>query len=66
MNEFLRAALAEAQKGQAAGGIPIGSVLVILALMERIPLTVGVLGHEGSTLVVVLNSLRLLVAKRTG
>ena len=29
MDEFLRATLAEAQKGQAAGGIPIGSVLVI-------------------------------------
>jgi cytosine deaminase len=29
MDEFLRAALVEAQKGHAAGGIPIGSVLVI-------------------------------------
>jgi Cd2+/Zn2+-exporting ATPase len=37
-------------------------VLVALALLERIPLTLGVVGHEGSTLVVVLNSLRLLVA----
>lgn len=35
-------------------------VLVGLALFERIPLTIGVLGHEGSTLLVVLNSLRLL------
>ena len=35
-------------------------ILVTLALFQRIPLTVGVLGHEGSTLVVVLNSLRLL------
>jgi cation transport ATPase len=35
-------------------------VLVTLALLQRIPLTVGVSGHEGSTLVVVLNSLRLL------
>jgi Zn2+/Cd2+-exporting ATPase len=35
-------------------------VLAILALLSRIPLTAGVLGHEGSTLVVVLNSLRLL------
>jgi cytosine/creatinine deaminase len=29
MDEFLRAAIEEAQKGLAAGGIPIGSVLVI-------------------------------------
>jgi cytosine deaminase len=29
MDNFLRAAIAEARKGQAAGGIPIGSVLVI-------------------------------------
>jgi Cd2+/Zn2+-exporting ATPase len=36
------------------------AVLVTLALLQRIPLTVGVSGHEGSTLVVVLNSLRLL------
>ena len=36
------------------------AVLVTLALLQRIPLTLGVLGHEGSTLVVVLNSLRLL------
>ncbi len=36
------------------------AVLVTLALLEKIPLTLGVLGHEGSTLLVVLNSLRLL------
>lgn len=40
------------------------AVLMILAVLERIPLTVGVLGHEGSTLIVVLNSLRLLAVKR--
>lgn len=40
-------------------------VLVVLAIFERIPLTIGVVGHEGSTLVVVLNSLRLLAAKRS-
>jgi len=34
--------------------------LVASALAEKIPLTIGVLGHEGSTLLVVLNSLRLL------
>jgi len=35
-------------------------ILVTLALLQKIPLTLGVVGHEGSTLVVVLNSLRLL------
>ena len=29
MDKYLAAAIAEARKGQAAGGIPIGSVLVI-------------------------------------
>jgi len=37
------------------------AVLVVLALIGIIPLTVGVVGHEGSTVVVVMNSLRLLV-----
>jgi Cd2+/Zn2+-exporting ATPase len=36
------------------------AVLVGFALAGRVPLPVGVMGHEGSTLVVVLNSLRLL------
>ncbi|HAV65272.1 MAG TPA: hypothetical protein DCY13_23230, partial [Verrucomicrobiales bacterium] len=31
------------------------------ALAGQIPLTLGVLGHEGSTVIVVLNSLRLLM-----
>ena len=35
-------------------------ILVTLALFQKIALTLGVVGHEGSTLVVVLNSLRLL------
>jgi Cd2+/Zn2+-exporting ATPase len=35
-------------------------VLVAFALAGGIPLTLGVVGHEGSTVVVVLNSLRLL------
>ena len=35
-------------------------VLVVLAMLGRIPLTIGVVGHEGSTVVVVMNSLRLL------
>jgi Cd2+/Zn2+-exporting ATPase len=37
-------------------------VLIISALLEKINLTAGVIGHEGSTVVVVLNGLRLLRA----
>lgn len=40
------------------------AVLVIFALLGRIPLTLGVVGHEGSTVVVVMNSLRLLFSGR--
>jgi Cd2+/Zn2+-exporting ATPase len=42
--------------------ISLGAVIVLvsLALLGSIPLTVGVVGHEGSTVVVVMNSLRLL------
>jgi Cd2+/Zn2+-exporting ATPase len=42
--------------------ISLGTVVVLVAfaLLGRIPLTIGVLGHEGSTVVVVMNSLRLL------
>jgi len=36
-------------------------VLVVFALLGKIPLPVGVVGHEGSTVVVVMNSLRLLL-----
>ncbi len=36
------------------------AVLVAFALAGKIPLTVGVIGHEGSTVIVVMNSLRLL------
>lgn len=36
-------------------------VLVVLALLGLIPLTLGVVGHEGSTVIVVMNSLRLLL-----
>ncbi len=45
--------------------ISLGSVvlLALAALGGWIPLTVGVIGHEGSTVIVVLNSLRLLVAR---
>jgi Cd2+/Zn2+-exporting ATPase len=35
-------------------------VLIVSALLEKINLTLGVIGHEGSTVVVVLNGLRLL------
>jgi Cd2+/Zn2+-exporting ATPase len=38
-------------------------VLVISAMLREIPLTVGVVGHEGSTVIVVMNSLRLLFGK---
>jgi Cd2+/Zn2+-exporting ATPase len=43
--------------------ISLGTVVVLVcfALLGRIPLTLGVVGHEGSTVVVVMNSLRLLV-----
>jgi Cd2+/Zn2+-exporting ATPase len=50
--------------------ISLGTVLVLVtfALLGRIPLTLGVVGHEGSTVIVVMNSLRLLLGpgKRTG
>jgi len=38
-------------------------VLVCFALLGKIPLTIGVIGHEGSTVVVVMNSLRLLIER---
>ena len=38
-------------------------VLVVCALFGKIPLTLGVLGHEGSTVIVVMNSLRLLFTR---
>ncbi|MGA4577379.1 heavy metal translocating P-type ATPase [Limisphaera sp. VF-2] len=40
------------------------AVLVVFALLGKIPLPVGVIGHEGSTVVVVMNSLRLLFQSR--
>lgn len=39
------------------------AVLVVATLSIGIPLPLGVVGHEGSTLIVVLNGLRLLRAK---
>ncbi len=46
--------------------IALGTVVVmaLLALSRGIPLSLGVVAHEGSTVVVVLNSLRLLFASR--
>ncbi len=48
--------------------ISLGTVVVLVAaaLFGAIPLTVGVLGHEGSTVIVVLNSLRLLLGGGRG
>lgn len=39
-------------------------ILVLGALSSMLPLTLGVIGHEGSTVVVVLNSLRLLFHRK--
>jgi Cd2+/Zn2+-exporting ATPase len=41
------------------------AVLVVFALIGKIPLPVGVVGHEGSTVIVVMNSLRLLFGGMT-
>ena len=45
--------------------ISLGTVVVLVtfALLGKIPLTIGVVGHEGSTVIVVMNSLRLLFAR---
>jgi Cd2+/Zn2+-exporting ATPase len=46
--------------------ISLGTVVVLVgfALFGQVPLTLGVLGHEGSTVIVVVNSLRLLLWPR--
>ena len=46
--------------------ISLGVVLflIVSALAEKINLTTGVIGHEGSTVVVILNGLRLLRPRR--
>jgi Cd2+/Zn2+-exporting ATPase len=46
--------------------ISLGTVAVLggFALFGKVPLTLGVIGHEGSTVIVVLNSLRLLLWPR--
>jgi Zn2+/Cd2+-exporting ATPase len=38
-------------------------LLIVSALTEQINLTVGVIGHEGSTVIVILNGLRLLYSR---
>ncbi len=45
--------------------ISLGTIIVLVtcAMAGRIPLTLGVVGHEGSTVIVVMNSLRLLMQK---
>ncbi len=42
--------------------ISLGVILVLVtsAVLEKINLTLGVIGHEGSTVIVILNALRLL------
>jgi Zn2+/Cd2+-exporting ATPase len=46
--------------------LSLGTVVVLMgfALFGKVPLTLGVIGHEGSTVIVVLNSLRLLLWPR--
>jgi Cd2+/Zn2+-exporting ATPase len=43
-------------------GIALGTVVIMMttSILGLIPLTVGVIAHEGSTVLVCLNSLRLL------
>ena len=69
MNDRLENFLAAFRLSRRARGIirqnlfiSLGTVVVLVtfALLGKIPLTIGVVGHEGSTVVVVMNSLRLL------
>jgi Cd2+/Zn2+-exporting ATPase len=48
--------------------ISLGTVVVLVgfAMFGAVPLTIGVLGHEGSTVVVVMNSLRLILGRGEG
>jgi Cd2+/Zn2+-exporting ATPase len=39
------------------------SIMAVVSLFGIVPLTLGVITHEGSTVVVCLNSLRLLFGK---
>jgi Zn2+/Cd2+-exporting ATPase len=69
MNDKLENFLAAFRLSQRARAIirqnlilSLGTVVVLVgfALAGKVPLTIGVVGHEGSTVIVVLNSLRLL------
>jgi len=42
------------------------TVMVLAAIAGIVPITIGVVAHEGSTVVVCLNSLRLLWAGESG
>ncbi len=42
----------------------VAATLVVFTLLGHVPLPLGVLGHEGSTVIVVLNGLRLLIPPR--
>jgi Zn2+/Cd2+-exporting ATPase len=73
MHDRLESFLAAFRLSQRARGvirqnlfISLGTVavLVVFALIGKIPLPVGVVGHEGSTVIVVMNSLRLLFGGR--
>ncbi|HEY5233589.1 MAG TPA: heavy metal translocating P-type ATPase [Verrucomicrobiae bacterium] len=75
MNDRLENFLAAFRLSRRARGIirwnlviSLGTVVVLVtfAMLGKIPLTVGVVGHEGSTVVVVMNSLRLLFGGRNG
>jgi Cd2+/Zn2+-exporting ATPase len=46
--------------------VSIIAVLVVAALGFSLPLPIGVIGHEGSTVIVCLNGLRLLMIGRSG
>ncbi|HEX3890026.1 MAG TPA: heavy metal translocating P-type ATPase [Verrucomicrobiae bacterium] len=75
MNDRLENFLAAFRLSRRARGIirwnlviSLGTVVVLVtfAMLGKIPLTVGVVGHEGSTVIVVMNSLRLLFGGRNG
>lgn len=42
------------------------AILVVMTILGNVELTLGVIGHEGSTLLVVANGLRLLLPTRQG
>jgi Cd2+/Zn2+-exporting ATPase len=46
--------------------VGVMGTLVVAALMGWIGLTAGVIGHEGSTIIVVFNGLRVLADERNG